>query len=75
MSTHMLWSIYFAYFHSRLKSEIIFWSRDGEIMKVFQLQKQVIQVITGVRKCESCKNIFRKFRILTLTSPYILEVL
>jgi len=37
MSIHMLWSIYFAYFHSRLKYEIIFWCRDGEIIKVFWL--------------------------------------
>jgi len=75
MSTHMLWSIYFAYFLSRLKYEIIFWGRDGEIIKVFWLQKQVIQLITGVHKPESWRNIFRKFRILTLTSLYILEVL
>jgi len=32
ISTHMLWSIYFAYFHSRLKYEIILWGRDGEII-------------------------------------------
>ena len=75
MCTYMLWSIYFAYFHSRLKHEIIFWGREGEIIKVLQLQKQVIQLLTGVHKRESCRNIFRKFRILTLTSLYILEVL
>jgi hypothetical protein len=39
MSTHTLWSTDFAYFHSRLKYVIIFWGRDGEIIKVFQLQK------------------------------------
>ena len=75
MSTHTLWSTDFAYFHSRLKYVIIFWGRDGEIIKVFQLQKQVIRLIIGVHKREYCRHIFRKFRILTLTSLYILEVL
>jgi len=41
MRTHMLWSIDFLYFHSRLKYGIIFCGRDGEIIKVFQLQKKV----------------------------------
>ena len=68
MSTHMLWSIYFAYLHSRLKYEIIFWGRDVEIIKVFWLQKQVIQLIAGVHKRESCRHIFRKFQILPLAS-------
>lgn len=42
MRTHMLWSTDFVYFHSRLKYGIIFWGRDGEIIKVFRLQKKVI---------------------------------
>ena len=46
-----------------------------EITKVFQLQGKVIQLITGVRKHESCRHTFRKFRILMLTSLCILEVL
>ena len=74
-STHMLWSIDFVYFHSRLKYGIIFWDRDGEIIKVFRLQEKVIRLITGVHTCESCMHIFRKFSIPTLTSLYILEVL
>jgi hypothetical protein len=37
--------------------------------------EKITPVITGVHKCESCKHIFRKFRILTLMSLYILEVL
>jgi len=48
MRTHMWWSTDFVYFHSRLKYGIIFWGRDGEIIKVFRLQKKVIQLITGV---------------------------
>ena len=44
-------------------------------MKIFWLQKKVIQLITGVHTCESCRHIFMKFQILPLVSMYILEVL
>ena len=71
----MLWSINFANFHSRLKYGTVLWGRDGEIVEVFQLEEKVIWWITGVHKRESCWHIFRKFRILTLTSLYILEML
>jgi hypothetical protein len=35
----------------------------------------MIRIVTGEHKRESCTHIFRKFRILTLTLLYILEVL
>jgi hypothetical protein len=75
MSTHMLWGIYFAYFQSRLWNRILFWGSDGETIQVFWLQRKMIGVVTGEHKRESCRRIFRKFRILTLTSLYILGVL
>ena len=75
MSTHMLWSIYFAYFRSQLTYGILFWGSDGETIKVFLLQEKMIWVLTGVHKHESRRHIFRKFWIITLTSLYILEVL
>jgi hypothetical protein len=43
--------------------------------KVFQLQKKMIPVITSIHKHESRRCIFRKFRIITLITLYILEVL
>ena len=40
MSTQMLWSIYFAYFQSKLRYGIMFWGGDGKSAKVFRLQKK-----------------------------------
>jgi len=48
---------------------------EGKSVKIFWLQKKVIQLITGVHKHISCRHIFREFQILTLASLYILEVL
>ena len=74
-STQMLWSIYFAYFQSKLRYGIIFWGREGKTVQIFRIQKKVIRLIVGAKKCESCKPLFRELQILTLASMYILEVL
>ena len=70
-----MWSIYFAYFLSKLGYRIMFWDGDGKSAKIFRLQKKVIRLIIGVQKRESCKRLFREFKILTLVSMYVLEVL
>jgi hypothetical protein len=47
MSIHMLWSVYFAHFQLRLRYGIIFWGRDDETIRVFRIQKKVLQLITA----------------------------
>jgi len=61
----VLWNIYLAYFHSRLKY--------GK--KVLRIQRQVIRLITGINKYETCRQKFKENRILTVTAMYVLEVL
>ena len=75
MSTQMIWGIYFANFQSRLRYGIMFWGGEGKSVNINRLQKNVIRLITGVHKRESCRYIFRKLQILTLASLHILEVL
>jgi hypothetical protein len=74
-STQTIWNTYFAHFESRLRYGIMFWGGDGKSIRIFQLQKKVIKLITGVHKRKSCRPIFRKFKILTLASLYIFEML
>jgi hypothetical protein len=40
----------------------------------FCMQKKIIRLIAGVKKYESCRQIFKDFKILTMSSLYILEV-
>jgi hypothetical protein len=75
MSYHMITSIYYAYFQSRLKYGIIFWGSVKDSLKVFLIQKKVMRLIAGVNKQVSCRGIFSEFKILTQPSFYILEVL
>ena len=71
----LIWNIYFAYFESKLRYGILFSGGNSKIITPFRLQKKVIKLITGVHKCTSCRPIFKRFKILTLTSLYIHETL
>jgi len=75
VSSQMVWNTYFAHFESRLRYGIIFWGCDGKSKGLFRLQKKVIRLITDTHKRESCRPIFMKFKILTLASLYIFEML
>jgi hypothetical protein len=75
MSMHIIKSMYFAYFQARMKYGIVCWGTDCDSIKVFCRQKKVIRLIAGVKKYESCRQIFKDFKMLTMPSVYILEVL
>ena len=54
---------------------IVLWGRSRECMKILNIQKKVIRMMTGLKKNESCKRKFKELGILTVTSLYVLEVL
>jgi hypothetical protein len=58
-----------------MKYDIVFWGTDCDSVKVFRMQKEVIRLIAGIKKYESCRQIFKDYKILTMPSLYILEVL
>jgi hypothetical protein len=66
---------YHSYFQSRLKYGIIFWGAAIDNIKVFRIQKKVIQLIVGMNKRTPCRSIFHQYKIWTLTSIYIFVTL
>ena len=67
--------IYFAYFHAVMEYGIIFWGHSVESKRIFQRQKRVIRIMTGSTSRISCRTLFQKLQILTLTSQYILSLM
>jgi len=65
--------IYFAYFHTVMEYGISFWGVSVESKRIFQQQKRIIRIMTGSTSRVSCRTLFRKLEILTLTSQYILS--
>jgi hypothetical protein len=77
LSTCMIRNLYFTKFQSLLRFGILLWGGvGGEIYrKIFRLQKRAIRSMAGVNSTTSCRLLFKKMNILTVSSLYILEVL
>jgi hypothetical protein len=54
-SLHVIRSIYFVYFYSNLRYDLILWGGDSKSKGIFKLQKRVIRIMSGVRKHASCR--------------------
>jgi len=53
---------------------IMFWGNSSHSSIIFKMQKRVIRIIMGYGYRESCRELVKKLKILTLSS-YILFVI
>jgi uncharacterized protein YeeX (DUF496 family) len=65
--------IYFAYIHSFITYEIIFWGRSLYAIKLFRIQKKVVRIIMGLKK--SLRDSFKAMTILAMCSQYIYSLM
>ena len=54
---------------------IIFWGNSYYSTTIFRLQKWTIRIIVGFRSRDSCREYFKKLKILPLQSQYMLSLL
>ena len=75
LPTQSLLQIYFSLIHSHLSYAILIWgnSPDSKMKKLLKLQKKAIRLIAHKPPRTSCRPLFKKFNILTITSLYILQ--
>jgi hypothetical protein len=66
--------VYHSYLHSIVTYGIIFWGNSYYNNTIFSLQKQTLGIIVGIRDRDSCREHFKKLKILPLKSQYILSV-
>jgi hypothetical protein len=69
LSQESLRMVYF-YFHSIMTYGLVFWGSSYS-NAVFKLPKRIIRIMVGIRDRESCREYFRKLKILPLQSQYI----
>jgi hypothetical protein len=74
-NTDVLKWIYFACFHSIMKSGIICLGSSCNIRKIFTLQKKIIEIMASVKPRNLCRNLFRRLEILTLPCEYIFSLM
>lgn len=66
---------YHAHFHSLATYGHILWGSSADAQKVFLKQKRALRVIAGINNRVSCREVFKKYQILTIPSSFIFECL
>ena len=64
-----------AYFNSVMHNGLIFWGNTSHSANIFEIQKNIIRIITGYRSRASCRDFFKTLKILPLQSQYTLSLL
>jgi hypothetical protein len=75
MSLETLKMVYYAYFHSIMSYGLIFWGNSSDSSNIFEIKKTIIRIVTGCRRRDSCRILFKKLKILSLQSRHILSIL
>jgi hypothetical protein len=76
MTQESLRIIYFFYFQSIMTYGISFWGSSSCCSNIFKIQKKrIIRIITDSRSRVSCRELFKKLKILLLPSQYIFSLL
>jgi hypothetical protein len=75
LSLDSLKLIYYSYFHSILSYGIIFWGNTPHSNVIFKIQKKIVRIMTGIRNRDSCREYFKRLKILPLQSQYLLSLL
>jgi hypothetical protein len=67
--------VYYSNFNSIINYGLPFWGFSSHDKKVFIIQKRIVRIMMGCRKKVSCRNLFRKLKILPLMSQYIFSLM
>jgi hypothetical protein len=53
----------------------MFWGNSSHSSVIFKMWKRVIRIIRGYGYRDSCRELFKELKILTLSSQYIFSIL
>jgi type IV secretory pathway VirB3-like protein len=54
---------------------IMFWGNSSHSPIIFKMQKRVLRILVGIGYRDSCRELFKGLKILTLSSQYIFSLL
>jgi hypothetical protein len=74
MSYETMRMVYFSYFYSIMTYGLIFWGNSLLCIRIFRLQKRLIRIITNSGSRDSCRELFKKLKVLPFCSQYILSL-
>jgi hypothetical protein len=53
---------------------LIFWGNSPKSIKIFRIQNNIIRIMMGQTRRDSCRNLFKELEILPLMSQYIFSL-
>ena len=71
MSQETLKIVYYSYFQSIINCGLIFWGKSLHSALIFNIQKNVIRIITGCGHKDSCRDLFKNLKVLPFQSQYV----
>jgi hypothetical protein len=74
MSLETLKIVYHSIFNLILNYGLPFWGTSPHSKKIFGMQKRIVWIMLGCRRLASCRNLFKKLKILPLMSQYIFSI-
>ncbi|KAK3922246.1 hypothetical protein KUF71_011720, partial [Frankliniella fusca] len=66
---------YYGMFHSKLSYGTLLWGNSTTVEEIFKTQKKAIRAVFSVNQLTSCKPYFVNFKIMTVYSIYIQQLL
>jgi len=75
MSLSTMIMTYYSLFLSIMIYRIMFWGNSSLSQKSFKIQKTAIRIIMRRKELDTCRNIFKKLKILPLKTKYIFSLL
>lgn len=67
--------VYFANFQSLLQYGLMIWGNASDASDIFIVQKSAIRIMNNMKYRDSCRGVFRRNGILTLTGLYVKKCL
>lgn len=72
LTEHYLVTVYHGLFHSHVTYGLLIWGHTARCDDILLLQKRAVRVIVSAGHVEHCKPIFKRLRLLTVYSQYVL---
>lgn len=68
-----LLNVYYSLAYSHIANNVVCWGVSTDIGRVLVCQKRILRLIFNLEPRESCKDIFKKNKVLTVPSIFILK--
>ena len=74
MSFESLKIVYHCIFNLVINYGLPLWGISPHCKHIFIMQKRIVRIMLGCRRLASCRNLFRKLKILPFSSQYIFSI-